>query len=100
MASGQQARAAFEQVFRQFRDQARKSGMGGNGGGGGQGGGPNLGGLLGCGAGLALLIGGGLAINSSLIDYDVRAKPRSIASLTGTKGELGGERRVSTLMDG
>lgn len=24
------------------------------------------------------------------IDYDVRAKPRSIASLTGTKGELGG----------
>lgn len=68
MASGQQARAAFEQVFRQFRDQARKSGMGGNGGGGGQGGGPNLGGLLGGGAGLALLIGGGLAINSSLFN--------------------------------
>ncbi|UZJ56849.1 hypothetical protein CBS101457_006169 [Exobasidium rhododendri] len=123
MASGQQARAAFQKAFSRLSEQARQSGVGGGGpsGSGGQGG-PNLGGILGGGAGIALLIGGGLAINSSLfnvdgghraikysrfggvkseifnegthfmipwvetpIDYDVRAKPRSIASLTGTK---------------
>lgn len=121
MASQQQARAAFQRMFNQLRDQARRNTTGGGGGGMG-GGGPNMGGVLGGGAGLALLIGGGLALNSSLfnvdgghraikysrlggvksdiynegthlmiplieipIDYDVRAKPRNIASLTGTK---------------
>jgi hypothetical protein len=69
MASGQQARAAFQKVFQRLSEQARQNGVGGGGpsGSGGQGG-PNLGGMLGGGAGIALLIGGGLAINSSLFN--------------------------------
>ncbi|MCO5614104.1 hypothetical protein L7F22_068385 [Adiantum nelumboides] len=118
-----QARAAFQKAFQRLSEQARRSGFnagsGGNGGGGGGGrGGPSMGSILGGGAGLFLLVGGGLAINASLfnvdgghraikysrfggvkheiynegthlmipwveipIDYDVRAKPRSIANL-------------------
>ncbi|PWN32874.1 uncharacterized protein FA14DRAFT_162117 [Meira miltonrushii] len=129
MSNPQAARAALEKVFQSFKDQARRGARqaGNGGGGGGSSGGagpnpPNLRGLLGGGAGLFLLVGGGFAINSSLfnvdgghraikysrlvgvkpeiynegthflipglelaVDYDVRAKPRSIASLTGTK---------------
>ncbi|KAE8247463.1 hypothetical protein A4X06_0g4429, partial [Tilletia controversa] len=115
--------------FRRGAQQAQQEALrranaatGGGAGGGSGGGGPNVGGIIGGGAGLVLLVGGGLALNSSLftvdgghraikysrmggvrgdvysegthflipwfekaIDYDVRAKPRSIASLTGTK---------------
>jgi hypothetical protein len=69
MASGQQARAAFQKVFQRISEQARQSGVGGPGGGApGGSGGPNINGLLGGGAGIALLIGGGIAINSSLFN--------------------------------
>ncbi|CEH16968.1 prohibitin-like protein [Ceraceosorus bombacis] len=122
----QQARQALRRLSQQFQEQARQGYQrgGGSSSGGSGGGGPGNGlrNALGGGAGLFLLIGGGLAINASLfnvdgghraikysrlygvkpdifgegthlmipwfetpIDYDVRAKPRSIASLTGTK---------------
>lgn len=70
MASGQQARAAFQKVFQRLSEQARQSGVGGPGGSGSPGGsgGPNLSGMLGGGAGIALLIGGGLAVNASLFN--------------------------------
>lgn len=66
-----QARQAFQKAFQQIRDQARRSGMpGGNGGPGGSGGGggPNFGRIFGGGAGIFLLVGGGLALNSSLFN--------------------------------
>lgn len=71
-----QARAAFQKAFNRLSEQARKSGFnagsGGNGGGGGGGGrgggGPSMGSILGGGAGLFLLVGGGIAINSSLFN--------------------------------
>lgn len=68
MAAGQQARAAFQKMFQRMSEQARQSGAGGGPGGSGGGMPPNLGGILGGGAGIALLIGGGLAINSSLFN--------------------------------
>ncbi|KAF8755324.1 hypothetical protein RHS01_05676 [Rhizoctonia solani] len=107
----QQGRDAFARFAAQLQRQARAGG----------GGGPGRG-LLGGGAGLLLLIGGGIALNASLFNvdgghraikysrfqgirrdiypegthlvlpwfetpiiFDIRAKPRSIASLTGTK---------------
>lgn len=70
MAAGQQARAAFQKVFQRISEQARQSASGGGPGGSGgpTGKGPNMNGLLGGGAGLFLLIGGGIAINSSLFN--------------------------------
>ncbi|CAE6533107.1 unnamed protein product [Rhizoctonia solani] len=111
--NAQQGRDAFTRFAAQLQRQARA----GSGGGGGPGRG-----LLGGGAGLLLLVGGGIALNASLFNvdgghraikysrfqgirrdiysegthlvlpwfetpiiFDIRAKPRSIASLTGTK---------------
>ncbi|KAH6579110.1 hypothetical protein BASA60_003392 [Batrachochytrium salamandrivorans] len=79
--------------FRQVLGQLMSKSTGGSSSSGSAGRGtPGLGGIIGS-TGLILGLGGlGMAVNSSLFNvdetpiiYDVRAKPRNIASLTGTK---------------
>lgn len=69
--NSQQGRQALQRLAQRFQEQAR-SGFGGGAGGGGPspggGGRPGAAGILGGGAGLFLLIGGGVAINSSLFN--------------------------------